>query len=501
MKILLTGATGYVGGRLLRELEHSGRSVRCIARRPEFLRRRAGAGVEVVAGDVLNKLSLQSALAGVHTAYYLVHSLAGENSFEVEDRQAARNIAAAAKEAGVSRIIYLGGLATPGSELSPHLRSRLQTGEELRSTGVPVIEFRASIIVGSGSLSFEIIRALTERLPVMVTPRWVSTQAQPIAIEDVLEYLVRTLDLPGNKSRVFEIGGSDQVSYGDIIREYARQRGLKRLLIPVPVLTPRLSSLWLALVTPVHARAGRPLINGLRNASVVTDESALRVFDIRPMGIRKAIEKALQNEDLEFAQTRWSDALSASRGVRSFTGVRFGTRIVDSREISVSVPPAAAFAPIRRIGGRTGWYYGDLLWRLRGRVDSMFGGVGLRRGRRDREEVAIGDTLDFWRVEAYEPDRRLRLFAEMRLPGRAWLEFEVSGADSQSTIRQNAIFDPIGLAGLAYWYALYPVHALIFRGMLRRIAKAALKPEREDGFRNDSPAGWLAAGDTTRKSG
>ena len=435
------------------------------------------AGTEVVAGDLLNQDSLDNVLQGVDVAYYLVHSLAGGGSFEEQDRSAAGNFAKAAKDAGVRQIIYLGGLASPEADLSPHLRSRLECGDELRSAGVPVIEFRASVIIGSGSLSFDIVRALTERLPIMVTPRWVRTLAQPIAIEDVIAYLVQALDLPGGEGRVFEIGGADQVSYGGLMSEYARQRGLRRLFVPVPLLTPGLSSLWLALVTPVHSRAGRPLINGVRNASVVRDDSALTAFNIRPMGVREAIGRALSNEDREFAETRWSDALSASRGVRAWGGVRFGSRLVDSRTAAVTVPPGRAFAPIRRIGGKTGWYYANWLWRLRGRMDSVAGGVGLRRGRRDVDSLQAGDTLDFWRVEAFESDRRLLLLAEMRLPGRAWLEFSVEGNHERSTIRQTAIFDPVGLKGLAYWYAMYPFHAFIFRGMLRRIAEAALASE------------------------
>jgi len=473
MLILLTGATGYIGGRLLRALQDSGHRVRCLARRPEFLREKLSADAEVARGDVLDKASLTDPLRDVDTAYYLVHSLASDKSFEDEDRQGARNFAEAAREAGLRRIIYLGGLGTPEADLSPHLRSRLETGEILRSTGVPVIELRASIVIGSGSLSFEIVRALTERLPAMITPRWVRTLTQPIAIEDLIQYLVQALDLPGEENRIFEIGGADQVSYGDIMREYARQRGLRRLLIPVPVLTPRLSSLWLALVTPAHARAGRPLIQGVRNATVVQDDSALRTFRVRPMSVAEAVRRALLNEEREFAETRWSDALSAARGHRSWGGTRFGARLVDSRTATVACSPAAAFAPIRRLGGNTGWYYANWLWRLRGRMDSLVGGVGHRRGRRDPETFRVGDTLDFWRVEVFEPDRRLRMIAEMRLPGRAWLEFSVDGDESCSVIRQTAIFDPVGLAGLGYWYFMYPAHALLFKGMLREIARAA----------------------------
>ena len=337
---------------------------------------------------------------------------------------------------------------------------------------MPVIELRASIIIGSGSLSFELIRALTERLPVMICPRWVATPTQPIAIEDVLEYLLAASELSETGSRIFEIGGPDVVSYGDIMREYARQRGLRRLMISVPLLTPYLSSLWLGLVTPVYARVGRKLVEGLRNPTVVCDPSALAAFPIRPRSLTDAIQWALMNEERDFAQSRWSDALSSTGPPRAWGGTRFGTRIIDSRTAEVEVPTERAFAPIARIGGQTGWYYGNWLWKLRGWLDLLVGGVGLRRGRRDPVDVQVGDALDFWRVEAVEPGRRLRLAAEMHLPGRAWLEFEVSPLANGSMIRQTAIFDPVGLGGLAYWYALYPVHRLVFAGMLRGIVRA-----------------------------
>lgn len=428
---------------------------------------------EVVAGDVLALDSLAEAMQGVHTAYYLIHSLGTKQNFEQDDRQGAANFAAVASQAGVKRIIYLGGLGNPAHALSPHLRSRQETGLELMSSGVPVIELRASIILGSGSLSFELIRALTERLPVMICPRWVFTPTQPIAIEDVLDYLLAALDLPEGENRVFEIGGPDVVSYGEIMREYARQRGLRRLMISVPLLTPYLSSLWLGLVTPVYARVGRKLVESLRNPTIVCDPSAREAFPLRPRPLRKAIRRALANEDREMAATRWSDALSSGGPTRTWGGVRFGTRIVDSRTAAIGVAPEAAFAPIQRIGGTTGWYYGNLLWKLRGWLDLLVGGVGLRRGRRDPVQLQVGDAVDFWRVEAIEPARRLRLAAEMKLPGRAWLEFEVTSATAGSTVRQTAIFDPVGLGGLAYWYALYPVHRLVFAGMLRGLVRAA----------------------------
>jgi uncharacterized protein YbjT (DUF2867 family) len=471
-RVLLTGATGYVGGRLLPALEAAGIPVRCLARRPEFVTPRIGPSTEVVKGDALDPSSLRPALAGVHTAYYLVHSLGSRGDFERQDREAAKNLGAAARDAGVKRIVYLGGLGQSGEQLSAHLRSRHETGEALRASGVPVVEFRTSVILGSGSLSFELIRALVERLPAMITPRWVQVKTQPIAIEDIVAYLVAALDLSPGQESVFEVGGADQVSYGEIMMEYARQRGLRRVLIPVPFLSPRLSSLWLGLTTPVYARVGRKLIESVRNPTVVCDRSALTVFSIRPMGFRKAIERAILNEDREFAATRWSEAISAAGAARSWAGVRLGSRLVDSREIRVASRPEAAFAPIRRIGGTTGWYFADWLWKLRGFIDLLAGGTGMRRGRRDPENLLAGDALDFWRVEEYEPGRRLRLAAEMKVPGRAWLEFEVRENErGGSTIRQTAVFDPAGLFGLAYWYGVYPLHALVFAGMLRGIAR------------------------------
>ncbi len=487
--ILLTGATGYVGGRLLRELERKGHRVRCLVRRPEFLQNRVGPVTQVVAGDVLDAQTLPAAMSGIQTAYYLVHAMGSTGDFAEEDRRGASNFAEAAKEAGVRRIIYLGGLGRPDANLSAHLRSRQEVGDILRSTGVPVVEFRASVVIGPGSLSFEMIRALVERLPVMIMPRWVSVLTQPIYVGDVLQYLVAALGRNVAESRVFEIGGSDRVSYGDLMREYARQRGLRRWMIPVPVLTPRLSSLWLGLVTPVYARVGKKLIDGIRYPTVVQDDTALRTFDIRPKGIREAIASALRNEDSEFIETRWSDALSSAALRRYRTGVRFGPRIVDSREVRVEAPPDKAFRPIERIGGETGWYSGNGLWRLRGLIDLAVGGAGMRRGRRDPLRLLVGDTVDCWRVEAIEPDRRLRLAAEMRLPGRAWLELEVTPDGAGSRIRQTAIFDPVGLGGRAYWLALYPVHQWVFAGMLRGIAAAAAESSEPRQVRS---GGWVS---------
>ena len=472
--ILLTGATGYVGGRLLHALEQNRQRVRCLTRLPDALLSRVAASTTVVAGNVLDRESLCAAMAGASTALYLVHSMSSKVGFEEEDRRAAGAFGSAAQRAGLKKIIYLGGLGG-GEGLSTHLRSRQEVGRILRESGVPTIEFRASIILGSGSFSFEMIRALVERLPVMITPRWVKTPTQPIAIEDVIAYLLQAIKLKVSESRIFEIGGSDRVSYQGLMREYARQRGLKRLMIPVPVLSPRLSSLWLGLVTPVFARIGRELVDGLRNETVVQDDSALHAFPIHPRGFRDSLERALVTEDREFAATRWSDALSSITPEKRRGQVQFQGRFVDSRSIRVPSPPEAAFSPVERLGGSTGWYYANWLWSLRGLLDLVVGGVGMRRGRRDAKHVFPGDNIDCWRVEKVESGRLLRLAAEMRLPGRAWLQFELEPDGSGTLLRQTAIFDPLGLLGRLYWYVSYPVHQILFRGMLLGIITAVAR--------------------------
>jgi lipocalin/uncharacterized protein YbjT (DUF2867 family)/ligand-binding SRPBCC domain-containing protein len=448
--VLLTGATGYIGGRLLRRFEDGGRAVRCLVRQPGRLHTTAPTS-EIAHGDCLDEASLDRALVGVQCAYYLVHSMWRGSKFADVDRRAAETFARAAQRAGVRRIIYLGGLTDEASSLSAHLKSRVETGEILRASRVPVIEFRASVVIGAGSLSFEMIQALVERLPVMICPRWVDTLTQPIAIDDLLAYLEAALDAPGHMEGIFEIGGPEVVSYGGMMRRFASLRGLHRLLLPVPVLTPHLSGLWLALVTPAQARVGRALVEGLKNSTVVRSTTARETFRITPMPFNAAVVKAL-------------DEGAPARLKR------------DTRTVIVDVPPAQAFAPIRRIGGEAGWYFGNVLWQVRGWLDRGFGGVGMNRGRRDADACAVGDTIDGWTVEAFEPDRRLRLSADLKLPGHGWLEFEVTPLDTgqRSMIRQTATFDPRGWMGRAYWYAILPVHALIFRGLLRQVARRAL---------------------------
>jgi uncharacterized protein YbjT (DUF2867 family) len=473
VRILLTGATGYVGGRLLKVLEARGHEVRCLARQPANLAARVGPRTRVVSGDLLDAPSLVAALDGIEAAYYLVHSLGDASGFEERETAGARNFAAAARAAAIARIIYLGGLGDEGPDLSPHLRSRHEVGRILRASGVPTIELRASIVIGSGSLSFEMIRALSEHLPVMIMPRWVSVLAQPIAIQDLIEYLVQALEVPIDAGAIIEIGGADRLSYADLMREYMRQRHLKRLMIPVPVLTPWLSSLWLGLVTPLYARVGRKLLESMKHPTVVRGDLAKRLFRVEPRGAADAIRAALENEDREFAETRWSDSLSASGAPSASGGAHPGRRLVDRRARHVDASPEACFAVLERLGGQEGWPAFNWLWRVRGILDLLAGGVGMRRGRPEKRALTVGDALDFWRMEAYERPRRLRLFAEMKLPGRAWLEFVVEPDGAGSRITQTATFDPRGILGLAYWYGVYPLHALVFSEMIDAIAKRA----------------------------
>lgn len=471
--ILLTGATGYVGGRLLTMLAAGGHTVRCLARNPGDLEQRLPPGASVVRGDVRDEASLARALEGIDTAYYLVHAMGEATGFEVHEREGAACFAAAARAARVRRIIYLGALGDESADLSPHLRSRQEVGRILRESGVTTIELRASIVIGSGSLSFELVRALTEHLPVMVMPRWVSVLAQPIAVQDLLAYLVAALDVPVTGSVVVEIGGADRVSYRGMMQEYARQRGLRRMMIQVPVLTPRLSSLWLGLVTPLYARVGRKLIESIRHPTVVNDPLARTLFAITPVGTAEAIRTALDREDQAYAETYWSDARSAAGVEAVLDPTPVAERLQDVREVSTPASPEACFAALCTLGGREGWPALDLLWRVRGAIDLLAGGVGLRRGRPAGRPLRAGDALDFWRVETCEPGRRLRLSAEMRLPGRAWLDFQIRRDARGSTLRQVAEFDPAGLAGRLYWYALVPIHAVIFSGLVAAIARRA----------------------------
>ena len=465
--ILVTGASGYVGGHLVRRLVDAGKPVRCLARRPDLLRGQVPASAEIVAGDLLRPETLASACAGVETAYYLVHSLGSGADFEEREERCAHHFADAAKAAGVRRVIYLGGLGDSAESLSPHLRSRQRVGEVLRESLSGVMEFRASIVLGPGSLSFEMIRALVERLPVLILPRWVTAQAQPIAIEDLMAYLTAPLDAPPDSgSHIFEIGGADRTSYEGLMREYARQRGLTRGMIRVPVLTPRLSSLWLALVTPLLASVGRQLIESIRHATVVRDQAAEHVFGVRPTGYAEAIQAALECEDADMTCRRWCGT--------PFSGRR-GNYLVDSRSCFVPVARELAFRPVLRVGGAFGWYYGNWLWTVRGLMDRLAGGPGMRRSSRRAGTPRTGDLVDCWRVEAFDPEGLLRLKADMKLPGRAWLQFEVHEWQGGAMLSQTALFDARGVLGRVYWWILYPVHTMMFKGMLKGMADAAVR--------------------------
>jgi uncharacterized protein YbjT (DUF2867 family) len=473
--ILVTGATGYIGGRLVPRLLDAGYRVRVLVRDKSRLQGRSWLEqVEVIQGDVLDPNSLPPAMLGAASAYYMVHSMSGSSDFDQRDIQAAQNFSRAAHEAGVGRILYLGGLGDPQSDLSKHLRSRQDTGEALRESGVPVTEFRAAIVVGSGSISFEMVRYLTERLPVMICPQWVFTKVQPISIRDILDYLVSALAVPDSTGKVIEIGGADVLTYGEMMLGYAEARGLKRRMLPVPVLTPRLSSYWVHIVTPIPAGIARPLIEGLRNEVIVRTDTAVDLFpEIHPMDYGSAVLLALNDLDAQHVETSWTDSLGSSQGdivpvvLTTHDGI-----IIEQRQQVAQVEPGSAYRVFISLGGSRGWLYFNWAWRARGAMDRLFGGVGLRRGRRDPFEVRVGDAIDFWRVEAVEPGRMLRLRAEMKVPGRAWLQFEESPyAEGQTLVTQTAYFAPKGLFGLGYWYLLYPIHRVIFSGMIRRIVQ------------------------------
>ncbi|RSO06632.1 DUF2867 domain-containing protein [Streptomyces sp. WAC 06783] len=484
-RVLVTGATGYIGGRLVPELLAAGYTVRCLARTPGKLRDHPWAGrVETVKGDVTDARSLGEALEGVTVAYYLVHALGTGKDFEETDRRAARTFAACAREAGVRRIVYLGGPVPEGADertLSPHLRSRSEVGRILLESGVPTAVLRAAVIMGSGSASFEMLRYLTERLPVMVTPSWVRTRIQPIAVRDVLHYLVGCAELPDGVNRGFDIGGPDVLTYRQMMQRYARVAALpRRLILSVPVLTPGLSSHWVGLVTPVPAAIARPLAESLRHEAVVKEHDIARFVPDPPdgrTGFDRAVELALRRVREARVATRWSSASvpgAPSDPLPTDPDWAGGSLYTDRRQRTVDAPPEALWEVIEGIGGENGWYSFPLAWALRGRLDRLSGGVGLRRGRRDAERLRAGDSLDFWRVEEIERGRLLRLRAEMRLPGLAWLELRCGqDAAGRTVYRQRALFHPHGLAGHAYWWSVAPFHAVVFGGMARNIAAAA----------------------------
>ena len=486
--ILICGATGYVGGRLVPRLLQEGFRVRCFARTPEKLKQfpwRDSPGVEVAQGDMGDRESIRKAAADVDVAYYLVHSMISAGASYVEkDRKLAENFALEMKDAGVSRIIYLGGLGETGDGLSKHLRSRREVESVLRDNGVPTTVLRAAMIIGSGSASFEILRYLVDRLPIMVVPQWVKTKTQPIAIRDVLRYLVGCLNTEATTGQTLDIGGPDVVTYREMMDIMCEEVGLrKRIIFEVPVLTPRLSSRWIGLVTPVTSKIARPLAEGLKNPTVCRNDQAAKLMPGPLFDVRTAIRAAIGKLEMGDIETRWSTA-GELPGDPSWSG---GTVFQDRREKLVDASPESVFQAVCRIGGEHGYWGADWLWRVRGWMDKWVGGPGLRRGRRHPEQTSYGEAIDFWRVSGFEANEMLQLHAEMRLPGKAELQFciepiqddlphdESSSSDPTKRCRliQTARFRPRGLLGLAYWWSVWPLHFLVFPTMMRGIAREA----------------------------
>jgi uncharacterized protein YbjT (DUF2867 family) len=491
---LVTGATGYIGGRLVPQLLAAGFAVRCLARNPGKLRDQPWfSAVSVVRGDAGDSAAVASAAAGADVAYYLVHSLGTGKSFERRDRDMARAFARGARKAQVGRIVYLGGLYPDAEDLSPHLDSRKEVGEILLDSGVPTAVLRAAVIIGSGSASFEMLRYLTERLPVMITPRWVHNRIQPIAVRDVLRYLVGAADLPPEVSRGFDIGGPDVLTYREMMERYASGAGLaKRVILPINVLTPRLSSHWVGVVTPVPNSIARPLVESLVHEVVCKEKDIAQYVPDPPAGLigfDEAVRLALTRVREYDVATSWTSAdspNSPSDPLPSDPDWAGGSLFVDERTSGVRASPASLWAVIESIGGQNGWYSWSLGWQVRGVLDRLTGGPGLRRGRRDPYDLVVGDALDFWRVEEIQDQRLLRLRAEMRLPGLAWLELIVEDDGAGGTMfRQRALFHPRGLLGQLYWGAVTPFHGVVFGGMQRNIAKAAEELERQG-----TPARW-----------
>ena len=480
--VAVTGVTGYVGGRLVPELLAAGHHVRAIARDPSRLRGRPWfTDVDAVRADAADLDATRTALDGVDVAYYLIHSLGTGHRFEARDRATALTFARAAREAGVGRIVYLGGLFPEGEELSPHLESRKEVGDILLASGVPTTVLRAAVILGSGSASFEMMRYLTERLPAMTVPRWVDNRIQPIAIRDVLRYLVGSATMPADVNRAFDIGGPDVLTYRQMMQGYARAAGLpQRLIVKVPVLSPSLSSHWVGLVTPVPSGLARPLVESLIHEVVCDEHDIARYVPDPPeglVGFDRAVRLALERVRDAEVTTRWSSAAVAgapSDPLPSDPDWAGGSLHVDERRTTVDATPEALWSVIQEIGGERGWYSWALAWQVRGLLDRVSGGPGLRRGRRDPVDLRVDDAVDFWRVEEVDPGRLLRLRAEMRLPGLAWLELGVETDDDGATVfAQRALFHPHGLAGQLYWWSVAPFHGIVFGGMQRGIASAA----------------------------
>ena len=478
---LVTGATGYIGGRLVPELLAAGHTVRVMSRSPERLRDHPWADqVEMVRADAGDEEQVAAACAGVDVVYYLIHALGGGPSFEETDRRTARVMAAAAREAGVGRLVYLGALEPEGEDLSPHLRSRIEVAGILLASGVPTVVLRAAVVLGSGSASFEMLRYLTERLPVMVTPRWVHSRIQPIAIRDVLRYLVGCAQLTPSVHRCFDIGGPDVMNYAEMMQRYAAVAGLpRRRIVPVPLFSPSLSSHWVGLITPVPAGIARPLVESLRNTVVCREHDIAEYVPDPPeglLGFDEAVRLAVQRVRDSAVSTRWASASvpgAPSDPLPTDPDWAGGSLYVDERTRYSTAPPEALWRVVEGIGGENGWYSFPLAWEVRGLLDRMVGGVGLRRGRRDPRRLYVGDALDFWRVEERETGRLLRLRAEMRLPGLAWLEFHVEHDGDGAVLRQRATFAPRGLAGHVYWRGIAVFHGVVFGGMLRGLVRAA----------------------------
>lgn len=479
-RVLVTGATGYIGGRLVPRLLARGYDVRCIARDATRLSGRCWPEVAVVEGDLADADAITRALEGIDVAYYLVHSMADGASFRERDHQIALLFGRAAADAGVECIIYLGGLGDQSVVRSKHLLSRHDVGRTLASSGVPVVEFRAGVIVGSGSASFEMLRHLTEHLPVMVTPRWVETRCQPIGVRAVLEYLIAALEGP-TRAGVFEIGGPDVLTYREMMLEYARLRGLRRLILPLNVPHPEWSSRFVSLLTPIPRAIVQPLVESLDTDMVVRDDRARATFAVQPLGYSESVRLALARVAGDEVETTWASSLTSVLGGesdRKELAIHEGM-LLERHVARTSASVTALFDAICSLGGEEGWPSGNLLWQVRGALDRLVGGVGMRRGRRHQRELSVGEPLDFWRVEALEPDRLLRMRAEMRLPGVAWLQFEIFEDDRGAVVQQTAFFDPHGVIGYLYWYALLPFHRFIFPGLIRAIrdrAEAASTP-------------------------